>query len=233
MLFWKKPEITNIDEITAMTFSILASMKQFGRYLSPDYLVADSKSNAKRFELSIDSVRDILDKSVNKEGGKSFPELGRTFGFFSSLDDDLSSGITINIGASHPRIKNSIVVNLPISNVLISEKDIFAFETLFKQIVIDFTPFWACVYSSKSSKKFGKLWSGSKPVSTQWMNYFDTSVVQSIGESRIKELRGIEELNGGYYFKLFSELFDANNPEHERLQEKANIALGLQGVGTS
>jgi hypothetical protein len=228
MVFWRKPDVTDIHKMTETVFAVLSALKQFGHYLSPNYLAVNSKSAAKQFDLNIDSIRNVLDENVNREGNKSFTELGRTLSFFSSLNDDMSSGIRIHVGSSYPRINNTVSVDLPIENVLVNMDEVFAFEALFKQIVVDFEPFWACVYSNRSSKKFDdKLWDGSKPTSAHWLNFFDSSVIQSIGESRIKKLSEIEVLSDGYYFKLVPEPFDAENLEHEKLQEKVNIILGL------
>ena len=229
MVFWKRPFETDINEMTETSYAVLSLLKDYGRSLEPKYLTVRKKSEAKEFSLSKESVRRLLENSINKEGGREFPHLGRAIGFFSSLDDDWSCGIGFTIGASAKHITNAVVIDLPIYYFNNIEEDISGFDILFKDIVAVFSPFWGCVCSNISCKQFGyMLWNGDKPISVHWMNYFSGTTVKSIGNRRFDSLRGLEKLKSGYYLKIQDELFDAENPEHILLQKNINAQLGLQ-----
>ena len=122
--------------------------------------------------------------------------------------------ISITVGASAKNVTNVVIINLPIYYFNNIEEGLSGFDILFKDIVPVFSPFWGCVCSNISRKQFGfMLWNADKPISVHWMNYFSGTIVKSIGNRRFDSLRGLENLESGYYLKIQDELFDAENPE--------------------
>ena len=228
MVFWKKPFESDIDEISGITYNILSALKYFGRGLEPKFLTSNKKSNAKEFSLSLENTRELLERSINREGARAFPELGRTISFFSSLDDNKSCSIRILIGAIAKHVTNSVVVKLPICFFDEIGYNLSDFYSLFKNIVLEFLPYWGCVCSNKTIKQLDfQSWQRNKPTSIHWMNYFDETIVNQIGKSRFRNLLGLEEFSKGFFYKIQDERFDAENTEHVLLQQRINNILGL------
>ena len=228
MIFWKRPFKMDINEITDIAFAILSTLKEYGDNLEPNYLSIKKNNEATKFELNIENVRTQLENNINEEDSICYPELGRSLGFFSSLEDNVSSGIKMTIGASAKHVTNSVIIKLPIGYFDKPKYNMAAFDNLFRNIVTIFSPFWGCVNNNLSNKQFGfKLWKNDKPTSVHWMNYFDNSIVQNLDKDNLLSIFNLERLNDGYYFKLQRNPFNVENPDHIAQQMTLNKVLGL------
>ena len=84
-----------------------------------------------------------------------------------------------------------------------------------------------CV-QQKNCKVFEySLWKNDKPITIYWLNYFDYSTINAIGNDIVLSLVDHECLNDGYYFKLQNIPIDAENESHIANQTKIANQLGL------
>jgi len=228
LLLWSEPTESNLDEMIEISFSLLSALKQYGHELSPKYLTARKKSEAKEFVLNRGNLKELIERSINKEGEKVFLDLGRHFSFFSSLKDNESCGISLTVGASNKNKINSLIVNLPYGGFSGFSEKVSDFENLVKRLVKIFRPYWCCVYNSETGSDYGyKLWEDKKPVSVHWLNYFNKVTAKNIGMKRVLALDGVEEFCGGYFYKLQDMPINVENPEHLARQKSIEKYLGL------
>jgi hypothetical protein len=169
----------------------------------------------------------LLDKNINTENKKNFYDLGRNLSFFSSLNDDESCGIYIQLGVSNPLLNNIVNINLPyinFSGFTTRQKD---FENFFKKLVIIFNPYIGFIANSMNKQLSEDYWKDNKPAYAHWMNYYSKFTAENIGLDKIMQIDNVESLGHGYFFKMQMEPLDVNNSLHLLKQKEVTTLLGL------
>lgn len=227
MILWAKPQDASIEEMTDISYQLLSELHNYGSELAPKYLPAWRKDQVREFELNKNNIKELLEKNVNKEGGRVFWDLGRSLSFFSSKNESNSSEINIQIGVSNASFNNLLVVSLPYVNFSGFDTKKIEFENLFKKLISIFNPYFAFISNSFNKQLSDEFWKDDKPTYVHWMNYYDESTTQNIGRDKILTLDGITRLDNGYFYKLQDELFDAENHKHLLHQQEVSKSLRL------
>jgi hypothetical protein len=233
IILWARPYEKDmpIEEMTDFSFQILSALQNYGWELAPKYLPARKKSLVKEFELNHDNVKARLEKAVNKAdyGEQIFWDLGRHISFFSSLDDKLSSRISLTVGVSNNQFINSLVVSLPREEFSGFNARKTDFEGLFRNLIILFNPYFAFIVNKRNEQISEGFWDEKKqkPTYVHWMNYYDATIAKNIGAKKLLALEEMEKLGNGYFYKLQDEPIDINNPQHMQRQKEITQLLCL------
>jgi hypothetical protein len=214
IVMWRKPcDMTEI-QMTDISFSLLKTLDSYGFGLSPTYLTVSNLSDMKTFELSHDNLARLFKTCMNSENGRDYPELGRTISFFSSLDDNTCSGISLHLGGSNTLSPNSLVLNLPKNQDWFFTNKI-NFYNLFEKLISIFVPYYAFVAENTDKRSY---WNKEKDIPTiiHWLNYFDYGLAKKL---KVSQFKGVREISYGYIFKLFDVPFDSSNFAHIREQQ--------------
>jgi len=224
---WAKPHESDIDEMADICYQVLSSLMEYSAELSPKYLPAMKKSNVKEFEFNRENIVNLLNKNVNKSGKLVFLDLGRRIRFFSSLDDELSCGISLCVGTSNPKFINSLVIDLPYGNFSGFNDRIIEFENLFKKLISIFNPYFGFISNSLNKQLSKTFWEDGKPTCVHWMNYYDKDTAEIIGIEKLTKMDNCEPLGNGYFLKLLDTPLNVENNEHLSIQHLTSAKLGL------
>lgn len=225
MIFWARAHELDIDEMTEISYRVLKELEGYGGELAPKYLPSRRKKDAKEFELEKGNIKQLLEKNVDE----IFPDHGTSIGFFSSMNNNLASGVSIGIGNSSPLFPNTATIGLPMEKFsgLDCRRD--DLEDLFKKIISIFNPYFAFISNSLNHRQLSMegFWKRNKPTYVHWMNYYDKATVEAIGIRKLSKLEQCEQLGEGYFLKLQDAPTNVDNPGHLELQRKVSRQLGL------
>ena len=230
MILWAKASEENFDVAAQRAYRVLATLKEFGTQLSPNYLTAARKKDAPIFDGTYESLKALLLKRVNKEGNTEFPELGYGIGFFSSHDSKNSSGIHIQVGVTHPQFKNTVLVHLPEALPVFNDSTVAEkLVEVFRKCAEVFDPFWGCVSNSVNADRFNGYWHERLPTATHWVNFFGSDIVNQMGISKIEQapVQKVEKVGNGYLVMLKESPIDDKNEFDIKIQNKANSYFGF------
>ena len=226
MVFWCEPQSMTVSEMVNFSYSVMKTLRGYGDELNHKYLTVSKKSDIKEFELGKDNLRKVIEKSINKEGNRLFNDLSRRFGFFSSLDEEKSSGLSIAVGGTNPMFNNTVTVSLPyvgFSGFSDRKED---FYQLFKSLTSIINPYFAFIYNNLNKQLSYEFWD-EKPTYVHWMNYYSPNTMNKIGAQKIKSLENIEFTSDGAFLKLFDEPLDVDNQSHLDKQREVSKLLDL------
>lgn len=225
LILWASASNENFEASLKKSNELLSALKEFGYELSPNYITAKRKKDAQPFDWSTDTLAELLKKGVNKEGKKTFSDLGYRVSFFSSLKEDDSAGISLLVGVSNTNFINNFIVNLPLSlpmydDNLLNEKLI----KVFKECIKIFNPFWACIGNSVNLRRYDGYWGEKLPTAIHWVNYFDNEISQLLGDNAImaSPVSIKEKFHHGYYLVLKNKPINDVSEEDIILQQRAN-----------
>jgi len=211
-----------------LSFNILTAISSFGNELSPTYYSPTRKrKDIRHFDLSKIALLDLIKRSVNKEGDQKFLELGRGFGFFSSLNNDDSCGISFRLGASAKFMNNSLMLDFPYSHFSGLDSRRTELTDLFKRLITLFHPYFAFTPNSLNNQLSDIYWKDGKPTYVHWMNFYDKPTAERIGLDKILAIKNVEVLDSGYFFKLQDEPLDVDSSLQLRGQKERTEQLGL------
>ncbi len=103
MILWSNASKEIFEKSLLKANNLLAVLKEFGPELSPNYITARKKKDIMEFKGDLDTLKDLLLNGINKEGKILLDDLGYGVSFFSSLLNDDSASIRLNIGVSNSR----------------------------------------------------------------------------------------------------------------------------------
>lgn len=227
LLFWSPPSSETFDILANKGYQIISALKKFGTELHPNYLSANKKSEATKFDFSREMLEESLRKSVNKEGKEEFPHLGYGMQFFSSLNESESSSISIRIGNTNPRFKNTVVIGLSQEFDVMNTSD--RLTTLFTELIEVLHPFWGAIVNDKNSNRYEGFWKNNMPTTVHWLNFFGSDLVNRIGAKKIQKAdwHRVQQISEGYYLQLSAEpILDADIGAVSK-QNKTNRLMGL------
>lgn len=230
LILWSHPKDENFQSAVERAYSVLALLRDFGDELSPKFLTAKRKADAKPFDVKLENLEYVVRRGVNKEGSNSFPELGYRISFFSSLNERDSTKISLTIGTSNPQLKNSLVINFPQSFPLYEEVVLCERVTkLFQELCLLYNPYWGCIQNDVNANQLDALWDKSLPTSIHWLNFFGFDTVNLLGDAKIQSapVLGVIKASTGYFIKIKDMPIDDCNPEDLKLQESINEYFGL------
>lgn len=230
MILWANAKNEDFKTSVDCAYALIMALKEFGTELSPNYLTAKRKKEAKLFDYNYETLEELLRKGVNKEGKTVFADLGYSVSFFSSFVEKDSAGISLHVGTTNPRFKNNLVVNLPQTcpiyiDTIIGERII----NLFKKCVEIFDPFWGCLSNATNVNRYDGYWGDTLPTSIHWINYFGENIIKQFSVKKIEKspLYRVEKLSKGYFLQLKTTPIDNNNEEDIKIQIKANKYFGF------
>lgn len=235
LILWAPPKKEIKEEQVQKIYDILSALIEFGEPFLPNYLPAKRKSECKPFVLKHDNIEKLLKKSPKYEELDEKLGVGKTIGFFSSLEDDDSSVITISIGNSNPRGNNTIMINFP-ANFDFNQPDISdKLSKLFKELIKIFEPYWGCISGWFNSQQYDGYYNHDRgiPNALFWMNYWGEDIAsklkvsKEIKKEKIDRLHRIEEYQKGYFIRLQELPIDINNESQINFQNEMNITFGL------
>lgn len=229
IILWADAVKEDFQQSLNKAYKLLLALKEFGPELSPNYLTAIKKKEAKKFDLSIETLEELLKKSVNKEGNTVFPDLGYSISFFSSIKADDSAGVSISVGISNPKFNNCFIVKLPLSLPVYTSNEVRSkLILLFKECITVFEPFWGCISNSVNIRRYEGFWGDKLPTTIHWVNYFGSQLSEELGESKILSSPYInEKFHSGALVLLKDEPINDEFEEDVKIQQKANIYFGL------
>lgn len=202
IILWKKAEKSDKDfvNIAKETYGVLKLFQEYPLELRPNYLTAKTKKDIKRFDWNFENFSSLLKKGINKEGGNVFEDLGYSISFFSSLDEQDSSGFEIWAGNKNEKFYNVLIMNLPLSLNLYDKKVADMIKGLFEKLVQSYMPYWGCISNKILSRKYGKFLEDNLPTALHWVQYWSEDIIKKIGRERIQALAdgnpGISFRNG-------------------------------------
>lgn len=231
IILWAKAKDENFEDTVSKAYKTIQPLIEYGTEISPVYQTVSKKKDAKPFEWSFESFKELVKSSVNREGKNIFPDLGYTFSFFSSLNSKESAGISMSVGISNPKFKNTIIVNLPQSmnlyeDSLVAEKIV----SVFKKCVNSFEPFWGCIVNEANTERFDGYFKDGLPITTHWVNYFDEELAQKVGKEKIINAPFFESerIRHGYFLRIDKSPINDEIAACVDIQTKFNNYLGLK-----
>ena len=224
MILWSRPKDVDLDNMTNIAYDMLTLLRNYGDEISPKYLTSRKKSLTKEFVMDRNSTRSLLEKSIDKTSLELFNRLTSRISFFSSMDDEKSSGISIDVGNCDPMFNNTFVVHLPESFSGFSEKR-NDFVSLFKDLIEIFEPYYGFVSIDNKNQPGKEFWLNNKPTCVHWMNYYDAKTASTIGIELVLSIAEIEKLRDGYFFMLNDDPLDNNSIV--QMQREVKELLGL------
>ncbi len=221
-ILWAKPIQEDFEITVNKVYQLLLALRDFGPELSPKYKTVRRKKDARPFIISREALAEIIKKKIDSSDMK---DLGCHFGFFSSLNDNAAAGIGLSVGICYPKFNNCFSVNLPLSLPIYesAEVDEKLIET-FKQCIIIFDPFWACISNHVNTSRYSGYFQDELPTTLHWVNYLDKDIVEKIGEEKLKAapVGLVKKFNEGYFIKLKEMPIDDKATEDIVLQQRAN-----------
>ena len=189
IILWRREEekSKSFDEIAEETFQVLNIFQEYPIELRPNYLSSTSKKNIELFNWNIEEFKEALKKGVNREGREIFDELGYTISFFSSLEEENSTGFQLTVGNKHPEFYNTIIISLPLTLDIFNLSVANMISTLFEDVVGKFVPFWGCISNRAITRKYGKYIEGKLPTTIHWVNYWSEDIINEIGMESIND----------------------------------------------
>lgn len=230
IILWSKAKNEPFKATVDKAYSLMQLLRNFGPELSPNYESINRKKDAKLFEWSYEAFEKLVKNGVNKEGKNTFAELGYSVSLFSSLNGKESAGISMNIGNTNPRFPNTFIMDLPQTYKMIdNESGAQRIESLFKECIEIFEPYWGCVANSVNSNSFDGFYKDDLPTTVHWLNYFGRDIVETVGENKIIEapLSLSVKIGDGYLLKLDKFPINIEDNEIIRKQSEINSILGL------
>jgi hypothetical protein len=230
MILWAAPTKEDFKETVNKAYQILTALKEFGPELSPNYITNLIKKDAKQFSLDYDSLAELIRKGVNKEGNRVFPDLGYRINFFSSLNDVDNTGISLTLGVTNSKLKNTFIVNFPISLNVFDDNISIGLIELFKTCNNIFNPFWGCILNSGTLIRYKTLFKNDLATTIHWVNFWGEDIIRKVSEEKISKasLYSREKIdNKGYLLILKRKPIDDNSQNDIRIQNETNKSLGL------
>jgi hypothetical protein len=231
LILWAKPKQEEFKVTVDKTYALLASLKQFGPELSPNYLPAWKKKDTKIYDLTYQSLEELIKNKAIKEGKLIFKDLGYSLQFFSSLVDDESAGISLSIGVNNPKFSNTFNLDLPLTMDIFNEEISLRLIGLFKKCVKLFDPYWGCILNSFTLRRLEHLYVNNVPTTVHWVNYWGNDLVNKITEDRImmSSLFLKEKIDDkGMLLILKKKPIDESNEEDIKIQKIVSRELGLK-----
>ena len=226
MILWSRANKSSIESQTKQVFDVLQILSKID-YLTPKYLTANRKKDAKEFELSFENVKDVILKKQDKQ----FIELGSIISFFTSKNDNEAVGISITVGISNPKFLNTVVIKIDEDIKEYSGICLDELAYVFKKIVQVYKPFYGCITCKSNRNMYGNYYNDDKdiPNSVFDVNYWGRDIIShlEIREEVLSKVYEYEEINGGYYIRLLKEPIDVTKREHIELQKEINYLLGI------
>lgn len=227
MILWARPKEESIDNQAEQVFNILMALNQI-EYLKPKYQTVRRKKDAVEFDLTLENVKELI---TNKRD-KQFPDLGSIIGFFTSLNDNESAGISITIGVSNHKFINSIVIDLNWDYKKMEFKKFDELEGLFKTLIIQFKPFYGCVVSKSCKDNYDKYYDyiNKKLKAIFDMNFWGHEILKELkmDDEVLSKVYKYDEISDGYYIRLLKEPFNTLNTKHMELQQEVSKLIGIQ-----
>lgn len=188
IVLWKyaDKEKKDFSELSKYAYEIIGLLRKYPTGIQPNFLQANTKKEVKTFDWDYNNFYELLEKGINAENGNVFSELGYTISFFSSLNEEESSSIKLHVGDI--KNKNILIIDLPISFNLFEKTNAIIVRNLFKDLVMKFEPFWGCVSNRVLSRKYGKYLDGNLPTTIHWINYWNDTIINEIGNKKIMSI---------------------------------------------
>lgn len=219
------PPIKREFEIIAKEiYELFLLLKNARLGIEPNYEAVWQKSDAELFECTYENVYKVL-KSKQKGDGD---ELGIIFGFFSSLVDEESAGISLCVGCSNELFQNWLKISFP-RNLVLDAENIVKIQKLFKNCIELLHPYYGEVRNTKNSRRHGASKVKGIPSTVHWLNYYASPELLDIlekAEGRHTFYKK-EKFQDGYCFQIQELPIDDDNEEHIKLQAEINGILGL------
>ena len=226
MILWARPKDIGIDDMADIAYKILVCLNNYGDEVSPKYTTAMKKSLAKNFVMDRNSTKALLEKCIDKTAFRLFNNYISQISFFSSMEEERSSGISISIGRCNPMFNNTLIVDLPERFSGLSERR-KEFVVLFQQLIEIFNPYYGFVPCGNDERPDDGFWKNDKPTGVHWMNYYNESTAESIGLKRLASIKEVKRLGSGYFFMLQDEPLNIGNLRHVLRKKKATERLGF------
>jgi hypothetical protein len=225
IILWAKPKKEDFDTTVMRAYSTMQVLRDFGDEINPTFLAVAKKKDVEPFDWNYEGFRNLVKTGLNREGTESFPELGHSFSFFSSLNERDSAAISMTVGVTNPNFKNTLVVNLPKSLSLYDDSAIAEkLISTFKRCTTVFEPFWGCLVNKVNLRRFDEYIVNGMPSAAHWMNYWGSEIVERLNEERIKQspTYKLDKLNGGYIVQLKNKPINDEDEDDRDIQDKAN-----------
>lgn len=224
MIFWMNNYNESLDEQVDRIFLSLKACEEVD-YLIPCYLKSSSKQSAPKFELSKKNVKELIITNMNTRT----IDLGSRFGFFTSMDDTISCGISFSTGIKSKMFVNTLVITISHTEYK-EEQEIEEINNLFLQLIYANKPCYACLTDQVNRNKYGdgKLLNieSGLPNAVLWINYWGKNISENLDlykkRKRIEGLCDIKELLDGYYIRLQYRPINDSKSDELLNQEKFN-----------
>ncbi len=231
LVLWKKAETREFYAYTKEAYETMQILISYGICI-PAYETVMRKKDAKLFYWNYDNFSKAVKKNVNKEGNTIFQDLGYIISFFSSLNNDKASGITLSIGNKNTKFVNALVINFSLSVDLYNMNVASSVSDMFCDCVNTFKPFWGCISNKKNIREYKKYLKDNKPTTVHWINYWSGEIINVLGTDKIQVvLDSCENCsfeNG--IFKINPIAMNVDNEEDIKLQQMINSKLGLSSL---
>lgn len=230
MLFWSKARTVDFEGTAMQAYNIMQALMEYGEELCPVYLTVSKKQDIAPFNWSYDSFVEILKKGVNKEGKNETSELGYSVNFFSSLIEKNSASISMTVGGTNPKFKNTLIISLPQSFSLYNDSSsLDKLEAVFRKCAALFNPDWAAIVNKVNSRRYNGYFNGDIPSTIHWLNYWGIDIIDRLEKRNLEQAPILlkEKLNDGYLLKLKRTPINDLVQEDIEIQCKANNNLGL------
>lgn len=226
MILWARPKENPIENQAELVFNILTILNKIN-YLKPKYLTVPKKKDAVEFDLTLENVEALIIRKKDKQ----FPDLGSLITFFTSLNDNEAAGIDISIGVSNPMFINYIIIDMNWDYKKVGLERYNELEWLFKDLIIQFKPFYGCISSASAANKYDRYYDkkNDRPIAIFDMNFWSNEIIKGlkINNRILSKFYGNNEIDGGIFTRLLKEPFNISDPKHIELQKKVSKKIGL------
>lgn len=186
IILWRTPQERDFDIIVKEINSILTCLQKYPYEYRANFTTAYSKADIKEFECSIDKIRLLLmKKKHNLSNGQTY-----ALSFFSSKESAMCSGISMLIlNGMHMKNMETILISLPYGIDYTDESNSDIAESIFKDLVTIFAPFWGGIINSavmqNNSRGYMK---NDLPAVLHWINYWSDDIVKKVGIDKIEQV---------------------------------------------
>ncbi len=224
IILWRKPEIEKVsfDEIAHRAYDSISVLQKYDEIFRPNFLTVYKKSDASKFEWSYRNFSEKLQKKVMKIGKKEITELGYSLAFFSSLNDDETSGISVRVGNKDSKFINTLIIHLPLCINYSDDINSNMIKTMFTELVNCFEPYWGCVASNKFVITDNYM-SGNNPLYIHWLNYWSDEVASTVSDMFFEKIKKMPEISySGGILQIGERAFNEKNDNDMELFKNIN-----------
>lgn len=227
MVFWLNRKRRSANEISKIIYDLFECLNRFDCRILPRYRTAQSKRDVQ----DIATSRQHLERTISADMARlKSPDDVYSIGFFSSMDENTSLGVTCTFGNLPTQNCNAITMQLPISYETFFPQASQIYK-LFQRLTDILCPYYSFVKNNRDPLA-APSWNAQtqKPATVHWINYYSTKTAERIGTERLARIPQTEFTPNGVYLRIFDNPFDIEDTTQLKSRSAIAKKLGLSEI---